>query len=245
MSANAHAPDSHDAHDAHGHGGADHVPHVLPLTHYFKTYGALLVLTVITVGASYVNLGTQVNLVLALGIATIKATVVALIFMHLYWDQKFFAIIFSSSVLFLAIFLAFTMFDTNARGVADPMEAEKPTDYKVPFAAGGMQSDARFRKAAAKEKLHAEEAAKKMVPTYRPSPGAAAAAPAAAGPAAGQPTAPEGVAPTPSGVTPTPQPSIPAPAGLAPGSVPPRGDEAKGAAPGLPPAPAPAPAPPH
>src|SRR5687768_14339077 len=124
---------SSDAHGhGHGHGGADHVPHVLPLLTYFKTFGALLVLTVVTVGASYVDLGV-LNTPIALLIATTKATVVAMIFMHLYYDQKFFAIIFSSSIIFLAIFLTLTMFDTEARGLADPIEAEHPVDYKTPF----------------------------------------------------------------------------------------------------------------
>jgi cytochrome c oxidase subunit 4 len=120
----------------HGHGGepaADHVPHVLPLVVYLKTYGALLFLTVLTVVASYLDLGHTFNLICALGIATCKAVTVAAIFMHLLYDQKFFAIIISSSVIFLGIFLAFTMFDTNERGVADPTEHEKPLIMANPF----------------------------------------------------------------------------------------------------------------
>ncbi len=58
-----------DAH-SHAHGGPDHVPHVTPLPTYLKTFGALRVLTVITVGASYVDLGTSVNLAIAIFIAT-------------------------------------------------------------------------------------------------------------------------------------------------------------------------------
>ncbi len=48
---------------------------------YAKTLVALLILTGITVAASYVNFGSSaINVVVALTIATIKATLVALFF---------------------------------------------------------------------------------------------------------------------------------------------------------------------
>lgn len=104
--------------DAHGHGHhkPDHVPHVTPLPIYMKTFGALVVLTLLTVGVSRVNLGHTTNLLIALFIATIKAGTVGAMFMHLYTDQKFHAAIFASSLVFLLIFVSFTMFDTNYRG---------------------------------------------------------------------------------------------------------------------------------
>ena len=52
----------------------------------------LLVLTIITVGASYIDFG-EGNVAIALFIATIKATVVALFFMHLRHDRPVNAII--------------------------------------------------------------------------------------------------------------------------------------------------------
>ncbi|WP_437673716.1 cytochrome C oxidase subunit IV family protein [Sorangium sp. So ce131] len=129
MSTHAEAAEGH----GHGHGhGTDHVPHVLPLKVYIATWLALLVLTVVTVGASYVDLGAA-NLALALLIATAKAGVVALIFMHLKWDHKFHTLIFLSSVIFLAVFISFTMFDTNNRGRAEEIEAARPADIKAPF----------------------------------------------------------------------------------------------------------------
>ena len=122
-----------DAH-AHHNNAPDHVPHVTPLPVYMKTFGALVVLTVITVGVSRIKLGTTVNLLIALLIATIKASVVAALFMHLAADHKFHSVIFVSSVVFLLIFVSFTMFDTEARGKADPIERERPKDPKNPFA---------------------------------------------------------------------------------------------------------------
>ncbi len=139
MSAASHAHDDHDDH-AHGGHGKDHVPHVLPLAVYLGTFATLLFLTAITVGASYVNFGAW-NLILAMVIATVKAATVALIFMHLWFDHKFHSIIIGSSVLFLTIFITFTMFDTENRGRAEAIEGEKPADIRNPFKASERQAD--------------------------------------------------------------------------------------------------------
>ena len=128
---------AHDAHShagAHGHAahGGDHVPHVLPLRVYFATFATLLVLTGVTVGVSYFNFGAF-NLIIAMAVATIKATVVAAIFMHLFWDHKFHALIFASSLIFLGIFIWFTMYDTNHRGQNDVYQKERPAEVANPF----------------------------------------------------------------------------------------------------------------
>ncbi len=107
------------------HASPDHIPHVTPLPIYMKTFGTLMVLTVITVGASYVNLGTTVNLIIAVIIATIKASVVGAFFMHLATDSRFNLVVFASSVVFLGIFVGFTMLDTSARGMHEPKRRER------------------------------------------------------------------------------------------------------------------------
>jgi cytochrome c oxidase subunit 4 len=131
------------SHAEHEHGSADgdHHPHVLPFSMYIATWVTLLVLTVITVGASYLNLGHTGNLIVALLIATIKASVVAMIFMHLKWDHKFHSIIFFSSLIFLAVFIGIVMSDTQFRGELDDMENEHPVDIKDPFGAGQRKGD--------------------------------------------------------------------------------------------------------
>ena len=53
------------------------------------------------------------NIVVAMGVATIKATLVGLYFMHLRWDRPFNAIILVGSLLFLGIFLGFALLDTG------------------------------------------------------------------------------------------------------------------------------------
>jgi cytochrome c oxidase subunit IV len=131
--------------DAHAtHAGGDHVPHVLPLHTYILTWVVLIVLTIITVAASYFNFGTW-NVVIALVIATTKATIVAAIFMHLRYDLKFHAIIFSFSLIFLGVFIAFTMYDTETRGRTDATEADRPVNVQTPFAGGKAERDLKER----------------------------------------------------------------------------------------------------
>lgn len=140
--------------DAHAH-GKDHVPHVLPLSTYLKTWGALLVLTAVTVGASYVNFGAA-NLWIALLIASVKAATVALVFMHLYYDHKFHAVIFGVSLVFLTIFILFTLLDTRTRGRADGIERERPVDIRAPFA--GTQTEQRQKELRGQPKTVGERA---------------------------------------------------------------------------------------
>lgn len=55
---------------------------------YMKVFGALIVLTILTVGASYIELPTGPGIALGLLIATVKASLVALFFMHLIDEKK-------------------------------------------------------------------------------------------------------------------------------------------------------------
>jgi cytochrome c oxidase subunit 4 len=55
---------------------------------YFMVFGALMVLTIVTVGVSYLHLPTHQAIIVALLIATIKGSMVALFFMHLNHERK-------------------------------------------------------------------------------------------------------------------------------------------------------------
>lgn len=91
---------------------------------YATVLGALLVLTVVTVTAAGIDFGPY-NTVIALVIATLKASLVALFFMHLRHD-KFNAVVFLGGVLFLAVFLIFTLFDINSRVTVLPGNLKEP-----------------------------------------------------------------------------------------------------------------------
>jgi cytochrome c oxidase subunit 4 len=90
-----------------GNGGG----HVVSAQVLLRVWGALLVLTVVTVLVSLVNLGA-LNLPLALLIATVKAALVALYFMHLRYDRPVNALVLGAAVLFLAIFIGIALMDT-------------------------------------------------------------------------------------------------------------------------------------
>jgi cytochrome c oxidase subunit 4 len=81
---------------------------------YFTIYIALVLLTVVTVLVSYVNLGLM-NVVVALLIASVKASLVALFFMHLSSEDRLvwgFALV---PIAFLALIIFGTLIDTMLR----------------------------------------------------------------------------------------------------------------------------------
>jgi cytochrome c oxidase subunit 4 len=100
-----------------------HKPHVTPLIIYLGVGATLLVLTGVTVWAAGYHLGAF-NLFVAIAIATVKAALVGLIFMHLAYDNKFYTMIFLSAIMFLAIFISLTMLDTMRRGDIDQVLAK-------------------------------------------------------------------------------------------------------------------------
>jgi cytochrome c oxidase subunit 4 len=115
---------------AHGHDSHDaNAPKL-----YFVVLITLLILTFITVAASKVQFGSgMVNVVIALTIATIKASLVALFFMHLIHDRAMNGIILVSSFIFLGIFLGFSYGDYATR------DDLKPAGLKVKVAAPGTK----------------------------------------------------------------------------------------------------------
>lgn len=89
--------------------------HIVPFSVNIKTLSALIVLTVLTVyTALYVDLG-WFNLPLAMLIASTKALVVALWFMHLKYDGAVNRAIIVTAVLFVALLFAFSAIDIFTR----------------------------------------------------------------------------------------------------------------------------------
>jgi cytochrome c oxidase subunit 4 len=111
--------------------------HVLPVRVYVGVWLALLVFTGITVGVSYFDFGS-LNLVVAMLVATMKASMVALIFMHLWWDEKFNLVLFVATLLFVSIFFGFTSMDLFTRGLVDPVEKNFVKQMPPPPTAGNL-----------------------------------------------------------------------------------------------------------
>lgn len=89
------------------------VGHHVPLKVLAGTLAALLLLTVVTVGATWVDFGPVANLWIALIIATVKAILVALFFMHLAYDRPFNAVVLAAALFFVLLFVCLTLMDTR------------------------------------------------------------------------------------------------------------------------------------
>jgi cytochrome c oxidase subunit 4 len=99
--------DHHD--DDHSHG----LSHIASPKVLLGTFGALMVLTILTVAATGIDLGTNMNLMLAMVIAVIKAGLVCLFFMHLKYDRTLYVVAFLTALLFALLFVSFALMDSS------------------------------------------------------------------------------------------------------------------------------------
>ncbi|MDG5765978.1 cytochrome C oxidase subunit IV family protein [Balneolales bacterium ANBcel1] len=95
--------------------------HISTLPTLLSVAGALLVLTFLTVAVTWINIPEPFNVIVAIAIAIVKAAIVAMFFMNLYWDSKFNTIVFLLSILFLTIFVSITLLDTLFRDAGLPI----------------------------------------------------------------------------------------------------------------------------
>ncbi len=94
----------------------------MPIWMLLTVFFALLGLTFLTVFQAQFDLGNM-EIVLSLLIATVKAGLVIAFFMHLLWDKPLNAIAILSSLIFVSLFLGFTLMDAqgyNERLIMDP-----------------------------------------------------------------------------------------------------------------------------
>ena len=103
-------PSAHGHHE-HGHGAHDVSKEVRK---YLMVFGALLIGTILTVWASYINFGTaRANIIVALVIATIKAGLVAGFFMHLIDERKLVYGVLGATVFFFIGLMYLTLWSTE------------------------------------------------------------------------------------------------------------------------------------
>jgi cytochrome c oxidase subunit 4 len=88
--------------------------HILSYKKLFLVFAALLMLTGATVGISYIDLG-RLNVWIALLIASSKASLVTLFFMHLKYESRVITLSFISTIIFLGIMISFTFWDVAFR----------------------------------------------------------------------------------------------------------------------------------
>lgn len=124
----AHVP-AHSLNELDPHGGTPHEHHVTSAFTLKLILGLLLFFTILTVGQAQaekwiahvfaIELPNWLNVAVVMAIATVKATLVLLYFMHLKHDNPINAVIFGFTLLGVAIFLFFTFLDIGNRGYID------------------------------------------------------------------------------------------------------------------------------
>lgn len=96
-----------------------HAVHGGALSTYFWVFGILILLTGLTVAASYLPLGNapaSVHTLIAMAIAAAKAALVLLFFMHLWHSPRLTWLVAFGSLLWLAIMMVLTWADYWSRG---------------------------------------------------------------------------------------------------------------------------------
>ena len=100
--------------------------HVVPIKTLVATGSTLLMLTLLTVLATKVDFGANINLAIAMVIAVIKATLVVLFFMHLRYDRLFHSVVFVSALLAASLFVGFTLMDSSQYQQTNIWNPQKP-----------------------------------------------------------------------------------------------------------------------
>ncbi len=93
---------------------SEHTEHIVSPKIYITIFLALIAGTSLTVWAAFQNFA-QFNIVIALGIATMKATLVVLYFMHARYSTKRTQLVIVCAIFWLAIMLALTLSDYQTR----------------------------------------------------------------------------------------------------------------------------------
>jgi len=90
--------------------------HIVPVKVYVTIFLVLLVGTTLTVVAAYIDFPWRLNTIVALTIATVKATFVVLYFMHVRYSTRLVWVIVVAAFFWMAILFAFTLADYFTRG---------------------------------------------------------------------------------------------------------------------------------
>ena len=89
--------------------------HISPKSTYLTIFGALMVLTAVTIGAAFIDLGV-LNFPLALAIAVFKGSLVVLFFMHVKYSSQLTKLVVATAFFFLIILFGLTLTDYLSRG---------------------------------------------------------------------------------------------------------------------------------
>jgi cytochrome c oxidase subunit 4 len=88
--------------------------HIVPTRIYYLIFLTLMVCTAITVAVAFLDLG-PLNIVVAMTIAVLKATLVVLFFMHVKYSSRLTWAVVAGSIFWLGILLVLTLGDYVTR----------------------------------------------------------------------------------------------------------------------------------
>jgi cytochrome c oxidase subunit 4 len=94
--------------------------HIVPFKTYLNILIALVILTVLTVTAAHIEMEHTWHILIAILIATIKASLVAAYFMHLKYDDKMYRVILVAAVFFVIVMFTFCITDIMSRPIVTP-----------------------------------------------------------------------------------------------------------------------------
>ncbi|HMO04794.1 MAG TPA: cytochrome C oxidase subunit IV family protein [Kiritimatiellia bacterium] len=118
---------------------------VVPVKTYLTIFGALMVLTALTVWVAFIDFGHGLlNDTVAMSIAVLKALLVLVIFMHLKYSAKILWLIAGSSVIWMIIMIGLTLTDYRSREWIEsqahraiPWASNPPIEQPAPVADDG------------------------------------------------------------------------------------------------------------
>jgi len=96
-------------------------PHVVSVKLYAAIFGALLLLTLSTTGIAFVDLGGDLNAVVAVAIAIVKGLFVILFFMHVRYSSRLTWLFVGAGFFWLMLLFALTMPDPLTRNWLTPV----------------------------------------------------------------------------------------------------------------------------
>ena len=90
--------------------------HTIPKKTYYLIFAVLMVLLALTVAVAYIDLGRTLNIVIAMTIAVVKATLVLLYFMHVRYSSRLTWIFVAAGFFWFLIMVGLTFSDYASRG---------------------------------------------------------------------------------------------------------------------------------
>ncbi len=90
--------------------------HIVPRSVYITIFVTLMVGTAITVVAAFQDFPGPMNVIIAMTIAVVKATLVVLYFMHVRYSARLIWVIVASALFWMGILFALTFSDFWTRG---------------------------------------------------------------------------------------------------------------------------------